>query len=116
MHLVPEQLNILDDSNMAQIATMERRCQEILAVDMPAAGDTCSAIMGYITGVSGDVFPYDNRIFASDWDAVENQVIDYFTTSDAIAQIYYQIHVTDSTKVPVFEMGSNAVGEAFEPD
>jgi len=26
MHLVPEQLNIIDDSNMAQIATMERRC------------------------------------------------------------------------------------------
>ena len=50
MHLVPEQLNILDDSNMAQIATMERRCQEILAVDMSAAGDTCSAIIGYITG------------------------------------------------------------------
>jgi len=51
---------------------MERRCQEILAVDMPAAGDTCSAIMGYITGVSGNVFPYDNRIFTEDWDAIEN--------------------------------------------
>jgi hypothetical protein len=89
MHLVPEQLNIIDDSNMAQVATMERRCQEILAVDMPKAGDTCSAIMGYIIGVSGDVFPYDNRIFTSDWDAIENQVIDYFTTSEAVEQIYY---------------------------
>jgi len=56
---------------------------------MPAAGDTCSAIMGYITGVSGNVFPYDNRIFTEDWDAIENQVIDYFTTSTAVDQIYY---------------------------
>jgi len=63
---------------------MERRCQEILAVDILAAGDACSAIMGYITGVSGNVFPYDNRIFESDWDAIENQVIDYFTTSTAV--------------------------------
>lgn len=88
----------------------------MLSTDMITAGDTCSAIMGYITGVSGNVFPYDNRIFGSDWDAIENQVIDYFTTSDAIQQIYAQIHVTDSTKVPVFEMSSGDVGEAFAPD
>ncbi len=67
---------------------MRRRCQEKVAVDQIAAGDDCSAIMGYITGVSGDVFPYDNRIFGYDWEAIENQVTDYFTTSDAINQIY----------------------------
>ena len=59
MYLVPQALNILDDSNMSQIATLNRRCQEILHTDLKAAEDTCAAIMDYIEGVSGDVFPYD---------------------------------------------------------
>jgi hypothetical protein len=37
--------------------------------------------MGYITSVSGNVFPYDNRIFGYDWDPIENAVSDYFTIS-----------------------------------
>ena len=119
MHLVPEALNILDDSNMPQIAAMERRCQEILTdpdASSSEKGDTCSNIMGYITSVSGNVFPYDNRIFGVDWDAVENPVTDYFTISGKVDEIYKLIHVDDSTKVPVFEMGSGAVGEAFADD
>jgi hypothetical protein len=59
MHILPEALNILDDSNMAQIATLERRCQEILLTDLKAAEDVCADIMDYIVAVSGDVFPYD---------------------------------------------------------
>ncbi len=82
MHLVPDALNVIDDSNMAQVATMERRCQEIQVTgDFSKMGDTCSNIMGYITSVSGDVFPYDNRIFGYDWDPIENAVSDYFTIS-----------------------------------
>ena len=68
MYLVPQALNILDDSNMGQIATLNRRCQEILSSDMAAADETCGDIMGYIETVSGGVFPYDNRIFGYDWD------------------------------------------------
>jgi len=61
---------------------MERRCQEIqITGDFSTMGDTCSNIMGYITSVSGDVFPYDNRIFGYDWDPIENAVSDYFTIS-----------------------------------
>lgn len=63
MHLVPQALNILDDSNMAQIATLERRCQEVLAVDLNLAEDVCADIMSYIKDISGDVDPYDQRIF-----------------------------------------------------
>ena len=59
MHLVPEALNILDDSNMPQIAAMERRCREMLHTNLEQADETCGDIMGYITGVSGDAFPYD---------------------------------------------------------
>jgi hypothetical protein len=49
--------------------------------DFAKMGDTCSNIMGYITSVSGNVFPYDNRIFGYDWDPIENAVSDYFTIS-----------------------------------
>lgn len=71
MHLVPEALNILDDSNMPQIAALRKNCQEILAVDLEKAKDTCYAIMEYIVKVSGGVQPYDQRIFSVDWDPIE---------------------------------------------
>ena len=116
MYHVPQALNILDDSNMGQIATLNRRCQEELAVDLAGAADTCSNIMGYIEDISGQVSPYDNRIFAYDWDPNEDIVTDYFTISDDTVGIYDAIHVSDSTKTPVFEMGSSAVGDAFVND
>jgi len=72
--------------------------------------------MGYITGISGDAYPYDSRIFGYDWDPIEQPTIDYFTISGQVQNIYELIHVADSTKVPVFEMGSAAVGEAFAGD
>ena len=37
MYLLPKALNILDYSNMGQIATLNRRCQEQLATDMDLA-------------------------------------------------------------------------------
>ena len=118
MHLVPEALNILDDSNMPQIAALRKSCQEILAVDLEAADDTCAAIMDYISNVTGDVFAYDQRIFGVDWDPIEDPVTNYFTTQDAatLTDIFTKIGVNDSTKVPVFEMSSGAVGEAFVMD
>jgi vitellogenic carboxypeptidase-like protein len=119
MHLVPEALNILDDGNMPQIAALEQRCRENLTNEswtVEQKGDTCASIMGYITGVSGDAYPYDSRIFGYDWDPIEQPTIDYFTISGQVQNIYKLIHVDDSTKVPVFEMGSAAVGEAFSGD
>ena len=101
---------------MGQIATLNRRCQEILNTDMKAADETCANIMDYIVNVSGGVFPYDNRIFGYDWDPTEDIVTDYFTTSDQVSTVYDNIHVSASTKSPVFEMGSSAVGDAFVMD
>ena len=59
MHIVPEALNILDDSNMPQIAALRKSCQEMLNTDLEAADGTCAAIMGYISDISGGVFAYD---------------------------------------------------------
>ena len=118
MHLVPEALNILDDSNMPQIAALRKSCQEMLAVDFDQADDTCAAIMDYITNVTGDVFAYDQRIFGVDWDPIEDPVTNYFTVQDAatLTDIFTAIHVSDSTKDPVFEMSSSRVGAAFVSD
>ena len=49
---------------------------------MSAAEETCAAIMDYITGISGNMFPYDTRIFDYDWDPIEQIVTDYLTISD----------------------------------
>jgi len=79
-------------------------------------GDTCSSIMGYIMEVSGNPYPYDARIFDYDWEPYEQPTTDYFTISGQVQNIYKLIHVDDSTKTPVFEMGSGAVAEAFAGD
>jgi hypothetical protein len=102
MHIVPEALNILDDSNMQQIAALRHRCQESLVKDMVTAKYDCKDIMGYIQSVSGGVLNYDFRIFDYDWDPIENAVTDYFTVSAKVLDIYKAIHIENSTKSPVF--------------
>ena len=47
-YLVPEALNIIDDSNMPQIAALQKSCQETIAVDLEAAADACKAILNYV--------------------------------------------------------------------
>jgi hypothetical protein len=54
------------------------------------------------------------RIFGYEWDAVEAPVINYFSDKNTNnVTLYTAIHVENSTKVPVFEMGSEAVDEAM---
>ena len=118
MYVVPEALNILDDSNMPQIAALNKNCQEELAENLANADGVCGAIMGYITEVSGGVLAYDQRIFNDDWDKIEDPVCNFFspTYNPDTATIFDYINVSNSTKTPVFEMGSSAVGEAFIMD
>ena len=119
MHLVSESLNIIDDTNMPQIAALIQRCREILTDENYSddfKGDVCASPITYINHVSGYVSGYDNREFSVDWDANEDQTINYFTISGQVQTIYQRVHVQDSTKTPVFEMGSSAVGVAFAGD
>ena len=96
----------------------------MIAVDRKASADTCSKIIDYVSQISGNVFPYDNRIFASDWDVKEDPVSNFFSEDNTqSANIYEQIHVkpgidgaTGSIKSPIFEMSSSRVGTAFEAD
>ena len=101
---------------MPQIAALHHRCQEAMGVDFDFAHQTCLDIMNYIQGVTGDVLPYDTRIFEYDWNPLEDAVIDYFTVSAKVEDIYEAIHIEESTKDPVFSMSSKAVGNAFTYD
>lgn len=45
--------------------------------DKSKASDVCGEMMGYISEVSGGVFPYDSRIFGYDFEPIED-VTNYF--------------------------------------
>ena len=59
-----------------------------MAKDTVVAKGACSGSMDYIESVSGNVFPYDNRIFDYDWNPLENTVTDYFTVSAKVKEIH----------------------------
>ena len=70
-----------------------------------------------MTSVSGEVLPYDNRIFVPDWDLVEDPVKNYFAASNPNSTaIYTALHVQNSTKVPIFEMKNADVHAALVAD
>lgn len=98
---------------MSNVAALERSCEESLGNDYASSSDKCGAIITYIQNISGQVSPYDNRIFTYDWDPNEDKVINYFTISDRVQDIYAAIHVTESTKDPVFEMKNPLVKDAL---
>ena len=69
MHKLPEALNILDQSEMDQVATLNRRCQEEVLKDSSYnAVTTCGEIFNYVSQISGGVLPNDVRYFNYDWD------------------------------------------------
>ena len=92
----------------------------MLYLNLAEADNVCAAIMGYIESISGGVFAYDQRIFGVDWDPIEDPVSNYFSSTSQSAEDYStintNIHVADSTKIPIFEMSSSAVGAAFVND
>jgi hypothetical protein len=74
MHLVANALNVVDEGNMQQIATLERLCEESVIGNPKNASAICSNIMDYIHAVSGGLFEYDGRIFDYDWNPIEDVV------------------------------------------
>jgi len=124
MYKVPQALNILDKSNMPQMAALERLCGDSLlntttgTMHNNTSENLCAAPISYAQNVvGGDAFGYDMRIFGYDWDRVEAPVTDYFSSKNPNeAAVYAAIHVENSTKVPVFEMGSDEVDQAMVYD
>lgn len=48
MHIVAKGLNIIDDGNLKQIATLERKCEESITLNKSSTTDTCGSIIDYI--------------------------------------------------------------------
>lgn len=115
-HKVAQSLGIIDTYNMDQIATLRRQCEEAVSTNFSTAGDACVSTMDYVDEVGGDVFSYDARIFGYDWTPVETPYMAYLSKSNKIADLYAAIHVDKSTKNPVWESGSGAVGEGYSSD
>jgi len=51
----PDALNIIDQSNLNQLAAIMRNCQEDNAKSSSDTYDVCSSIMDYVDYVSGQV-------------------------------------------------------------
>jgi hypothetical protein len=95
--------------NLDQIALLEQKCLEEQAINLTATADVCGAIMDYVEVISGNVLPYNSRIFDYDWDPKEEVVVKIFTNSTQVDKIYEAIHVENSTKVPKFMFGNEGV-------
>lgn len=55
---------------MAQVATLERLCDESLNSNPLGRSSICESVISYIMAVSAGVFDYDSRVFTYDWDPI----------------------------------------------
>ena len=68
---------------------------------------------------NGNVLSYNGQIFEYEWAPIEDAVTNYFTQAtnpDNFDTIINAINVQNSTKDPIFQMGSSAVATAFMGD
>lgn len=72
--------------------------------------------MDYIGTVTGGVFKFDSRKFGYDWTPGRRAVSDMLTDSGRVQEIYTALHISASTKRPVFQWSAAAVKEALTGD
>ncbi|CDW87058.1 serine carboxypeptidase [Stylonychia lemnae] len=99
-HRVAQSLGMIDDSNMEQIATLHRECEQALSSNWDKSNDACAQVLSYIQDVSGNVLSYDARIFISDYKKITQPYEDYLSASGKITDLYKAIHIDKSTKKP----------------
>lgn len=88
--------------NLEQVATLRRRCEEIVGTSWETASSICENTMDYIDEVAGGLFTYDARIFDYDW--TKGKIMDDFLTiSGKSSELYKAIHIDKSTKNPKFQ-------------
>lgn len=109
-------LGIIDNRHLNVISTLNRRCLEAASQNWLDGNDQCSETIDYAIDVSGDTFSYDVSIFDPDWDATmhEDDVKNYITKSSKKGELYDAIHVSGSTKNPIFNWSSRPVADAYE--
>ncbi|CDW84139.1 kex1 protein precursor [Stylonychia lemnae] len=115
-HKVAQSLGIVDDSNLDQISTLHKQCEQSLSSNWDISDDTCSKVLDYIQDVSGDVLSYDARIFTYDQNKITAPYIKYLSQSGRKAELYSAIHIEKSTKVPIWEKKNQQVANALNSE
>lgn len=116
MHLIGEGLATLDHNNLRQVSLLNDRCKAEQLSDPVKAVRTCVDILRYLELVTGGQHGYDARIFDIDQAAIDSPLEDYLTISSQLNTTFEMLHVSNSTKRPIFNFESDTVDEAFAPD
>jgi hypothetical protein len=111
-------VGILEDIHLRQIAAIKRNCENTISTNYSHADDWCSSILKYVQKVSDSVVNYDATIFKYDLDALQIPYIDYLSadSNPKSADLYQALHISQSTKKPIFESSSQRVYNAIEPE
>ncbi|CDW71101.1 serine carboxypeptidase [Stylonychia lemnae] len=112
-YLVARGLNIVDNSNMAQIAALRKQCEETSSNDWDKSSDVCELAMDYIDSLAGGVSTYDASQFDYDWSILEQPVFDFLGNSKQKGKLYTALHIDKSYKSPIYESSSQNVYEAY---
>ncbi|CDW88293.1 serine carboxypeptidase [Stylonychia lemnae] len=113
-YTVAQALNVIDESNFAQVESLRRKCEQMLTQDWAQASDTCDGTLNYITDVSGGLITFDARKFDYDWNPISDVVDDFFGKSIQKEAIYKAIHIDKSTRVPIYQHMSDKIYQAFK--
>lgn len=101
-------LDLVDESNFGQLAALQAKCYN--ASKVAANGpDDCKVMTDYIAQVAGNASVLDARYFRYDYSALVIPYIGYLTASSFVADLYKALHISGSTKVPIFSARNDKV-------
>lgn len=109
---------MIDKHHLNEISTLNRRCLEVASKNWTEGNDECSSTIDYIIDVSGDTFDYDVSMFDPDWDATmhEDDVKNFIEKSTQKQKLYDAIHISASSKKPIFNWSSRPVADAYSTE
>ena len=89
---------------MRQVAAIKRNCERIIATDWVNADEPCTDILNYLGQVNGEVCNYDATIFNADLNLFTGPFEAYLDANrnNKSSELYSDLHVSQSTKKPIF--------------
>ena len=82
-----------------------------MGVDWTEGSKQCELMVDYIKKVSGGVFTFDATQFNYEWQPIVDDFLANCTQKD---MLYEALHIDQSTKIPMFEDGSQRVSDAYQ--
>ena len=116
-HLIAKDVGIIEPVHLRQIAAIRRNCDNKISNDWANADEACTATLEYIKGISAGVVNYDATIFNPELYAAEAPYQLYLSDQNPKSgEFYSAIHIDQSTKIPIFNSGSQEVYNAIEAE